>query len=416
MPRTIVNARVTFRKSPIHVMEQFTFRNVASALSAFRAHAGLDECVIVQTCNRVEVYGAAESCSEERIKRAWASLAGLDEGAFGGNMEFCESREAIGHLLRVASGLDSMVLGEEQVLGQVRHSIAEARECGSSGRVLNTAFDRAVRLGARVRQATGISRGGVSVGSMAVRLAEEAHGGSLEGRRVLLIGTGELATLVAKSLSQRGYRFGVASRTLRRAEAFCGAVGGEAVRFEDALGDYGAYSVMFVATTAPYFMVTAGSLGASRRGGPMMIVDLSNPRTVDERVAGLDGVRLVNLDEIAGIVERNARDRASQARAAEGIVDGELDGVEASVRRLGAEPLIAEVFRGAEAVRERELAKALAMLGDVDAQTARTVEDLTRSIMEGIVSGPIDRIRRASEGGEEDVLDAASRLFGRGAD
>lgn len=413
MPRTIVNARVTFRKSPIHVMEQFTFRSVASALSGFRAHAGLDECVIVQTCNRVEVYGAADSCSEERIKRAWASLAGLDEGAFGGNMEFCESGEAIGHLLRVASGLDSMVLGEEQVLGQVRHSIAEARECGASGRVLNTAFDRAVRLGARVRQATGISRGGVSVGSMAVRLAEEAHGGSLDGQRTLLIGTGELATLVAKSLSQRGYGFGVASRTLRRAEAFCGAVGGTAVRFEDALGNYGAYSVVFVATAAPYFMVTAESLGASRRAGSMMIVDLSNPRTVDERVAGLDGVRLVNLDEIAGIVERNVRDRESQALAAEGMVAGELAGVEASVRRLGAEPLIAEVFRGAEAVRERELAKALEMLGDVDEQTARTVEDLTRSIMEGIVSGPIGRIRRASEGGEEDVLDAASRLFGR---
>ncbi|RNJ73766.1 MAG: glutamyl-tRNA reductase, partial [Thaumarchaeota archaeon S15] len=358
-------------------------------------------------------YGAAESCSEERIKRTWASLAGLDEAAFGANMEFCESGEAIGHLLRVASGLDSMVIGEEQVLGQVRHSIAEARECGASGRVLNTAFDRAVRLGARVRQATGISRGGVSVGSMAVRLAEEAHGGSLEGRSMLLIGTGELATLVAKSLSQRGYAFGVASRTLRRAEAFCGAVGGTAVKFEDALGDYGAYSVVFVATVAPYFMVTAESLGAARREGPMMIVDLSNPRTVDERVAGLDGVRLVNLDEIAGIVERNMRDRESQARAAEGMVAGELGGIEASVRRLGAEPLIADVFRAAEAVRARELAKALAALGDVDEQTARTVEELTRSIMEGIVSGPIDRIRRASEGGDEDVLDAASRLFGR---
>jgi len=231
---------------------------------------------------------------------------------------------------------------------------------------------------------------------------------------MLLIGTGELATLVAKSLSQRGYAFGVASRTLRRAEAFCGAVGGTAVRFEDALGDYGAYSVVFVATVAPYFMVTAESLGAARREGPMMIVDLSNPRTVDERVAGLDGVRLVNLDEIAGIVERNMRDRESQARAAEGMVAGELGGIEASVRRLGAEPLIADVFRAAEAVRARELAKALAALGDVDEQTARTVEELTRSIMEGIVSGPIDRIRRASEGGDEDVLDAASRLFGRG--
>ena len=410
-PRSIVNARVTFRKSPIHVMELFTFRNIASALSGFRAHAGLEECVIVQTCNRVEVYGAAESCGAERIKRTWASIAGLDERTFGENMEFCEGTEAIGHLLRVASGLDSMVIGEEQVLGQIRQSIAAARECGASGHVLNTAFDRAVRLGARVRQDTGISRGGVSVGSMAVRLAEEGHGGSLSGQSVLLIGTGELSTLVAKSLLQRGYEFGVASRTLRRAEAFCENVGGRPVRFEDALGDFGAYSVMFVATTAPYFMVTADKLDSSAR--PMMIVDLSNPRTVDERVAQIDGVRLVNLDEIAGIVDRNVRERESQARAAEGMVTGEVPGIEASMRRIEAEPLIADVFRSAEEVRSRELAKAIGMMGGVDEQTARTVDDLTRAIMEGIVSGPIGRIRRASENGDDGVLDAASRLFGR---
>lgn len=411
MSKTIVNARVTFHKSPIHVMEQFTFQNIDSAMSGFCNYGGLDECVIVQTCNRVEVYGAVDDYSEDKIKRAWASLAGLDEGAFKGNIEVCESTDALAHLLRVTSGLDSMVLGEEQVLGQVRQSITNARKCNASGKSLNTLFERALRVGARVRQTTGISQGGVSVGSMAVKLAEDAHGKSLRGQKILLIGTGELSTLVAKSLKQRGYEFSVASRTLHRAQAFCEAIDGSPVKFESALADFGAYSVMFVATTAPYFMVTAEKVAATARGSPIMIIDLSNPRTVDEHVADIEGVKLVNLDEIAGIVERNLKDRQSQLQDAERMVTDELTVVEASMRRLDAEPLVADVFRRADDIRKHELAKATEILGNVDEKTLRTMTDLTRSLMEGIVSGPIDQIRQASEQGDDSVLKAARKLF-----
>ena len=412
MPRTIVNARVTFHKSPIHVMEQFTFQNVDAAMSGFCAHAGLDECVIVQTCNRVEVYGAsAGSCSKERIKRTWASLAGLDESVFRDNIEVCTSTDALTHLLRVAAGLDSMVLGEAQILGQVRQSIADARRRGTSGDALNTLFDRAVKVGSRVRQSTGIGKGGVSVGSMAVKLAEDAHSGDLSSQNILLIGTGELSTLVAKSLAQRGYEFRVASRTIRRAQAFCEAIGGIPVKFESAISDFGAYSVMFVATNAPYFMVTAEKVANSTRGRQMMILDLSNPRTVEEQVAGIAGVRLVNLDEIASIVENNVRERRIQAQGAEEMISGELPVVEASMRRADAEPIVASVFRRAEDVRARELAKAMQILGNVDEKTSQTVADLTRSLMEGIVSAPIDQIRRASEQGDDPTLRAARRLF-----
>lgn len=411
MSRTIVNARVTFRKSPIHVMEQFTFRNVDYAMSSFRKHAELDECVIVQTCNRVEVYGAAESYSEEKIKRTWASLAGLDEGAFSGNIELCESTKALDHLLRVVTGLDSMVVGEEQVLGQVRGSITSARKCGASGELLNTLFDRAVRAGARVRQATGINRSGISVGSMAVKLAKDAHSGTLAGQGILIIGTGELSTLVAKSLGHHGYTFSVASRTLRRADAFCESNGGKPVGFESILDSLEAYSVIFVATNAPYFMVTAEKVADSARKGSLMILDLSNPRTVDERVADIESVKLVNLDEIAGIVERNVRERESKARDAERMLSDELPVIEASIKRLDAEPIVADVFRRADSVRKRELEKAMGIIGDVDEKTAQTLVDLTRSIMEGIVSGPIDQIRHASEQGDNTTLRAAKRLF-----
>ena len=411
MSKTIVNARVTFRKSPIHVMEQFTFQNVDSAMTGFCNHAKLDECVILQTCNRVEIYGATDSYNEDQLKRTWASLAGLDEGAFKGNIEICHSIEAFGHLLRVTAGLDSMVIGEEQVLGQVRGSITKARECGASGESLNTLFDRALKIGIRVRQATGINRGGISVGSMAVKLAEDAHGKTLSKQKILLIGTGELSTLVAKTLKHHGYSFFVASRTLNRAKAFCEAISGEPVRFESTLDDFGAYSVIFVATTAPYFMVTAKSVKASANGKNIMIIDLSNPRTVDEHVASIRGVKLVNLDEIASIVEHNVKERESQVNGAEKMVSDELPVIEASMKRLEAEPLVADVFHHADKIRKQELEKAMRILGNVDEKTMRIMTDLTRSLMEGIVSGPIDNIRKASEQGDDAILKAAQRLF-----
>ena len=433
MMQGLVNARVTFRSSPIHVLERFTFADARSAMSEFRARSGLDECVILQTCNRVELFGAAPSPDEGRIRSTWASLADVPESEFGGNLEVGGGRDVLEHILRLTSGLDSMVVGEEQILGQVRDSIAAARAAGASGRRLNTLFDRAIRAGARIRSETGISRGGVSVGSMAVRLAEE-NIDDMRSRSVLLIGTGQVSTLVAKSLLRRGYAFGVASRTMERSRAFCEAMGGGSpVGFADALAGFAGYDVMFVATAAPYYMVTrdriAAALGQRRAGGGggpgggsggagggMMILDLSNPRTVDERVATLGGVKLMNLDQIAEMVDKNMRSRMAKAGAAEGIIASEeMPAIESAMNRLDAEPIVEGAFKRADEVRARELGKALQMLGESDAERVRIIDGLTRAVVEGIMSGPMNNLRRASEEGDaEGVIEAASRLFGDG--
>ena len=432
MRQGLVNARVTFRSSPIHVLERFTFADARSAMSEFRARSGLDECVILQTCNRVELFGAAPSPDEGRIRSTWASLADVPESEFGGNLEVGGGRDVLEHILRLTSGLDSMVVGEEQILGQVRDSIAAARAAGASGRRLNTLFDRAIRAGARIRSETGISRGGVSVGSMAVRLAEE-NIDDMRSRSVLLIGTGQVSTLVAKSLLRRGYAFGVASRTMERSRAFCEAMGGGSpVGFADALAGFAGYDVMFVATAAPYYMVTrdriaaaldqrrVGNGGGGRRGTAgdgMMILDLSNPRTVDERVATLSGVKLMNLDQIAEMVDKNMRSRMAKAGAAEGIIASEeMPAIESAMNRLDAEPIVEGAFKRADEVRARELGKALQMLGECDADRVRIIDGLTRAVVEGIMSGPMNNLRRASEEGDaEGVIDAASRLFGDGS-
>ena len=399
----ILNARVTYRDSPIHVLERFAFRNVGEAYREFRRHDGIGECVILQTCNRVELYSTGSDLP--RIKRAWASLTGLREGDFDGNLECDEGGVACRHLLRVASGLDSMVVGEEQILGQVRGSISAAREAGSSGQTLNTLFEKAVHAGARIRGAAGPGSGGLSVGSMAVRLADEKSGG-LASKKILVVGTGETASLVAKSLSRRGLGFDVSSRTVRRAAAFCQSLGGSPVRFEDVLEGLAGYGVVFVATSAPYSLVTRERLA----GASMSILDLSNPRAVAADVSSVPGVSLMNLDQIAAMVERNMKGRLEWAGRAERMVEDEAGALEASIKRLGAEPLVERVFKGADEVRKRELEKALRMLG-LDERGARIVDDLTRAVAEGILAPPMNEVRRASKDGRSDVVDAADGLF-----
>lgn len=408
----LVNARVTFRGSPIQVLERFTFRDVPVALSQFKRHSGLEECVIVQTCNRVELYGFAPALSRERIKRTWASLAGLDESSFDRDFEWDEGGDVLSHLLRLTAGLDSMVVGEEQILGQVRGSIAAARRAGTSGERMNSLFDKAVRAGTRIRNSTGIGRGGVSVGSMAVKLVEE-NIDDVKSKRILIIGTGEVSTLVAKSLGRRGYDFRVSSRTMGRANAFCEAMGGKAAKFEDVLAGFDEYDVLFVATSAPYSLVTHDRMAQaleSRTNG-MMILDLSNPRTVDERVATLGGIKLMNLDQIAEMVEKNMRRRRASAKDVESIISEEVPVMEAGMNRLDAEPIVKDVFKSTDVIRERELQKALRMLGESDESRVKIIDDLTKSIVEGILAAPMNNLRKASEAGDPGILEIASRLF-----
>ena len=412
MNQNIINARVTFRNSPIHILEKFTIKNMDDAYEQFKMHSGLDECVIIQTCNRIELFGKSQTYDLEKIKKTWASLTGLDEEIFNENMEFVENQEAIHHLLKLTSGLDSMVLGEEQILGQIKNSITSARKVKASGQHLNTLFDKAIRVGTRIRNSSGIGRGGISVGSMAVKLAEE-NIDELKTKRILLIGTGEVSTLVAKSLQRRGYAFDVTSRTIGRSQAFCETMGGIPIKFEEVLSGFENYNVIFVATTAPYFLVThekiMGAMKDKNKG--MMILDLSNPRTVDEKVATIGGVKLMNLDQIAEMVEKNMNSRLNKVKTIENIINEEVTVLEASMKRLEAEPLVKEVFKNIEYLREKELQKALQMLGEKDEEKIKIIDELTKAVVESIVSTPMNNIRKASEQGKPEVIELASKLF-----
>lgn len=408
---TIINARITFKDSHIHILEQFTFHNVINASKQFQENAGLSECVIVQTCNRVELFGTGNNIDVTSLVNTWASLTDMSSKDFEENMNISYDSEACYHLLSLVTGLDSMVIGEEQILGQIKDSITIARDSKTSGHKLNLLFDKAIRSGTAIRNQTQLNQGGMSVGSMAVKLVED-NITDMKSKKILLIGTGEVSTLVAKSFLKRNYEFDVTSRTLPRAEMFCTAIGGTAVPFEQILTQFKKYDVLFVATSAPYFLVTYERIvKIMNEKDSIMIMDLSNPRTVDEKVATLNGVRLMNLDQISEMVNKNAKHKTQKTKLANELILQQTTDIESALRRNDMEPTIARLFQKADDIRVRELSKALKSLGEDDPNKIKILEKMSESISEGIMSAPVGHLRDASENNDSDLVNLICKLF-----
>jgi glutamyl-tRNA reductase len=412
-PVHIVNARVTYRNAPIHMLEKFTFKDIDSAHKAFLKDAGFDECVILQTCNRVEVFAAAKNPDEGRLLEKWASSVGLSEKDFE-NVDISRGRDAVVHLMKLASGLDSLVVGEDQIIGQVRRAIEFSRSARYASANLSLVFDRALKVGSRVRTATGINKGGVSIASVAVSIAEE-YFDELKGRTIMLIGTGEAASLVAKVLKKRDVDFMVASRAPERAQAFAETVAGTPIPFDSALEMLRKVDVIFTATVAPYRLITFERIEnamKNRREG-MMIFDLSNPRTVDERVTTIHGIKLINMDQIAELVGKNMRSRMKEINSAEKLIHDEMKSVDTIMKRMKAEPVVVSVFKNVDTIRERELKKALSMLGKkLGPEEAKIVEHLSYAIVEGVLSTPMNNLRKVIEEGEsEELMKIVAKLF-----
>src|ERR671920_631773 len=404
----IINARVTYRNAPMHLLEKFTFKDIDKAHRNFLEKAGFEECVILQTCNRVEIFGAAKGIQEHKLLEEWVCASGLSQKDLD-SIEIDRGKEAIVHLMRLASGLESLVIGEDQILGQVRRAFEYSRAHRYASMNLSVVFDRALKAGSRIRTATGINKGNVSIASVAVSLAEE-YFDDLKNRTVLLIGTGEAASLVAKVLKRHDVNFMIASRVPERAHAFADTVAGIPIAFDKALEMLRIVDVIFTATMAPYHLITYERIEnamTNRRGRrSMMIFDLSNPRTVDERVATIRGVKLINMDQIAELVGKNMRSRMKEVDSAEKMINEEMKSFDTIMKRMRAEPVVMAVFRNVDTIRERELKKALTMIGKKLApEEAKIIEQLSYAIVESILSIPMNNLRKEiEEGGNEELM------------
>ena len=322
----------------VSLRERFAVDDAALAetLDALREHAPLNEAVLLSTCNRVEIYGLAGDASE--AARACAEFLQRSAGV---EAEFYrrDMAEGVRHLFRVVSGLDSMVVGETEILGQVKDAYAAALARGATGAALNRLFQQAFRVAKQVRTETGITRGSVSVGSVAVELAEKIFG-DLSACRVLLLGAGEAGARVARSLQSRGVRaLVIANRTFDRAAELAAELGGMALHYDHWCGALDDADIIISCTAARGRVLSAADLAPmlpARGDRPLFLVDVAVPRDFDPALNGLEGVYLHNLDSLQAIARQGMAGRESEIEHCERLISEHLDEFLAWARRRGA--------------------------------------------------------------------------------
>lgn len=391
------------RTVPLEVLERMTVADAAlpKALGALRDGGNLSEVVVLSTCARIEVYGVVErfhGCLGD-VRRFLADLSASPPEDFSDHLYCYYEDAAVTHLFEVAAGLDSAVLGEGEILAQVRRAWERAREEGTAGPVLSNLFRHGVEVGKRARSETGIARGITSVSHAAVALAGQRLGGSLEGRRVLVVGAGEIGKSVALALGASGAEVLVANRTPSRAAEVAARVGGTPVGW-GALGTALAQVDVLVASTgAPSVVLAAEDLApvvAGRAGRPLLVVDVAVPRDVDPGVADLAGVTLLDMDDVAAFAEAGMSGRRNEVGLVRGIIAGEVQRyLEASAAR-GAAPLVAALRSRAEAIRQAELDRYRSRLDRLDPADREAVEVLTRQLLAKLLHDPTVALREAA--------------------
>ncbi len=433
-----LNIRVTHKKADIQTLEAISFQDVKKTMIELCKLPSVKECVIIQTCNRVEIFAAGEDCDiayhdiidyimettmdRMRMVRKMPStmtpdklMAHVVQKAKGVHdvIETDFHTDALYHLLRLTSGLESMIVGEDQVQGQVRDAYHLATSAKTTGPFLRNIFTKALHVGQRVRADTKINEGAVSIGSAAVDLAESVLG-SLKGKTVMLIGAGEIGSLVAKSLEGCKIKeLIVANRTYARGVKIAKTLSGKAVKFDSVERWIEKSDLIITATGSPRAVLTAKKVGNATKGRKkdLVIIDVATPRDVEGKAGDLPNVRLYNIDGLREVAEKNKAIRDKEAVKVEEIVEEEISRLVKQIYHIDVEDVVKSLFNSAEAIRKKELKKALKMLNGVNGKDKQVLDDLTRVITTRTVSPIAHEIRKAAEVGDKETIDAAQKLF-----
>ncbi|MCP8304759.1 MAG: glutamyl-tRNA reductase [archaeon] len=414
----VVNVSITHKKADVSTMEAVAFGDKKSALSEIcNLTNDISECLILQTCNRIEIY--AVSRNEEKVAKALMehllSRVGANIDKVTEAIDVFFNQVALRHITRVASGLESMMIGEDQILGQVWNAYLEAETAGTTGPVLKTVFHKAVNIGQRVRQETDINKGAISIGSAAVKFAEETLGG-LDGKNVLIVGAGATGTLVAKALvRQKINAVFVANRTYERALRLADELNGKAVHFDHLKEAMAEADVVICATSAPHYILTTDivkeSMKRRNKTNDLLIIDVSNPRNVDDNVRLIEGIRLHDIDGLRAIAERNLENREKEVRKVEEIIEKELPLLDRDLKTLYTENIISLMLSRAEKVRQEGLAKALSMLRYINDKEKKIVDNLTCALIKRILIPIVEKLRTATINDDQQIVKEAIELF-----
>jgi glutamyl-tRNA reductase len=358
------------------------------------------EWVVLSTCNRFELYVhmAAEREAAEELLAGWLYRArGIDEETSRPHFYLYQDAAAAAHLLRVAAGLESLVLGEPQILGQVTGALETAQMGGSSGPVLTALFQAAIRAGKRARSETAISRHCSSISSVAISRIESTHG-SLKDLSVLVIGVGEMAQLALSALRSRGVgRLAIVNRTCERANALLGDGEGRAFRLDQLREALVSADAVISATGAPHLILSRDTVAAALSERPerrLTLVDIAVPLDIDPEVATLPGARLVNMDALHDGLASARQARESEVPRVETIVEDEMSRWRGKVRELQVLPVIKRLHLEAESIRRRELERTMRHIGEVDSDTMEHIQHLSCALVNQLLHRPTRKLRQ----------------------
>lgn len=409
---------LSHRTAPVDIRESVDFARggLDQALSALASRGVGREVVVLSTCNRAEIYAVGESdATADGVGRFFSEYHNVPHARVAEHLYHRRGPEAARHLFRVAAGLDSLVVGEPQILGQVKAAYAAASDLHYTGTLTNRLFHSAFAAGKRVRSETGLGEGAVSVSYAAIALARKIFG-HLEGRGVLIVGAGEMAKLTGVHLqAQEVKEIVIASRTLAAAESLAARLGGHAVAWESlgqALSDA---DIVITATAAAEPVLTHALMEEvmrPRRGRPLFIIDIAVPRDVEAAVGNLEQVFLYNIDDLQAIVQENMARRSGELVRAESIVEEEVRRFTSWMQSREVVPTVVALRRRFEAIRQGELARLEPKMTGLTLEARARVDEITRLIVEKLLLTPTEQLKALSD--ETTVTayaDALNKLF-----
>lgn len=405
------------RTAPVEIREQLAVaeEDQPAALAWLLAQPETREAAILSTCNRSELYLGSGGDGLAAARRFLSEWRGLNTDALDPHLYVFRDLEAAHHLLRVACGADSLVLGESQILSQVRQALETAQHSGAARGLLNELFQRALHTGKRARTETDIGRGRLSISSAAVELAGQVFA-DLSSCSALLLGAGEMSELTAQYLVDgQVRRWWVANRTAARAEELAGRFGGVAVPFAAFPERLAEVDIVISSTAAPGFVLIPEMLRGvmrQRRGRPLFLIDIAVPRDVDPAVRGLDNVFLFDIDDLEQVVATHRQDREQELLKVEALIVQELDGFRHWLHALDAAPLIRELQRRAEELRQTELDRWRSRLERLPEEDRAMVEGILRGYANKLLHAPLVEVKRLANAEDGDLrLDTVRRLF-----
>lgn len=402
----------------VEIREKFAIPvdHINEGLHHLEDYNGISEAVVLSTCNRAEIYAVVDDAAKAlpAIKDFFLALSGNDE-AKDEYFYYYQDEKCIHHLFMVASSLDSLVVGEGQILSQVKKAYSMAREAGATNTILNTLFHRAITTGKRVRTETRIAFNAVSVSYAAVQLALKIFG-TLEHSNALIFGAGQMAELTARNLQGKGInKIYVANRHFDKAEALADSVGGEAVGFKEAFRKANDVDIVVTSTGAPHYVVKPWETQlfmSKRKGRTLVIIDIAVPRDVDPDVADVKGVELYNIDDLEAVVEDNIKEREFEAVHAEQIIDEEVKSILERFQYLSCQPVMAFLSNKAEKIRRRELKRAMVKLPDITEDEARVIEHMSHMIVRKLLREPMTKLNNSARTDKEQYyINAVEDLF-----